>query len=87
MPSLLPVMTLMMDAARVIEIRLRLIALGRSTPAEMLLMVTEKLSAMEEAHEIMIRGGRPSLVIANYQKIVGANVARLSQPATECACP
>ena len=79
MLSLFPVVTLMMDAARVIEIRLRLMVLGRSTPDEMLLMVTEKLSAMEEANAIMIRGGSPLLVIDNYQKIVGANVARLSQ--------
>jgi hypothetical protein len=71
-------MTLMADAARVIEIRLRMMALGKSTPAEMLLMVSEKLNAMEEAKAIIARGGNPSLVIENYQKIVAANVARLS---------
>ena len=78
MLSLFPVMTLMMDAARVIEIRLRMMALGKSTPVEMLLMVTEKINAMDEAHAILIRGGGPSLIIDNYQKIVAANVARLS---------
>ena len=71
-------MTLMMDAARVIEIRLRMLALGESTPDEMVLMVTEKLGAMQTATAIMMRGSRPSLVIEHYQKIVEANVARLS---------
>ena len=73
-------MTLMADAARVIEIRLRMMALGTSTPAEMFLMVAEKMNAMEEAKAIIARGGNPSLVIENYQKIVAANVARLSSP-------
>jgi hypothetical protein len=71
-------MTLMADAARVIEIRLRMMALGKSTPAEKFLMVSEKMNAMEEAKAIIARGGNPSLVIENYQKIVAANVARLS---------
>jgi hypothetical protein len=78
MLSLFPVVTLLMDAARVIEIRLRMMALGKSTPNEIVLMVTEKMNAMEEASAIMMRGGSPSLVIDNYQKIVSANVARLS---------
>jgi hypothetical protein len=77
MLMLFPIMTLMMDAARVIEMRLRMMALGKSTPNEMVLMVTEKISAMENAQAIMMRGGSPSLVIDNYQKIVAANVARL----------
>jgi hypothetical protein len=55
-----------------------MMALGKSTPVEMLLMVTEKINAMDEAHAILIRGGSPSLIIDNYQKIVAANVARLS---------
>ena len=71
-------MTLMADAARVIEIRFQMMALGKSTPAEMLLMVSEKMDAMEEAKAIIARGGDPSLVIENYQKIVAANVVRLS---------
>ena len=75
-------MTLMADAARVIEIRLRMMALGTSTPAEMFLMVSEKMNAMEEAKAIIARSGTPSLVIENYQKIVAANVARLSGPQT-----
>ena len=74
-----PLMTLMTDASRVIEIRLRMMAFGTSTPAEIFLMVSEKMNAMEEAKAIIARGGNPSLVIENYQKIVAANVARLSR--------
>ena len=74
-----PLMTLMADASRVIEIRLRMMAFGTSTPAEIFLMVSEKMNAMEEAKAIIARGGNPSLVIENYQKIVAANVARLSR--------
>ena len=73
-----PLMTLLADAARVIEMRLRMMALGQSTPGEMVLMVSEKMNALEEARAIIARGGDPSLVIANYQRIVAANVARLS---------
>ena len=75
-----PLMTLMADAARVIEIRVMMMALGQSNPGEMLLMVSEKMNALEQAQAIIVRGGNPSLVIENYQKIVAANVARLSRP-------
>jgi hypothetical protein len=83
MLSLFPIMTLMLDAASVIGIRLRMMALGKSTPNELVLMVTEKLNALEEAKVIMMRGGSPSLVIDNYQKIVAANVVRLSRAPIE----
>src|SRR3954451_18477532 len=72
-----PVMTLIVEAARVIEMRLQLIALGRSTPNEVLLMVTEKIDALEEAKAIIVRGGNPALVVDHYRKIVAANAARL----------
>jgi hypothetical protein len=72
-----PAVALMIDAARDIEMRLRMMALGGSTPDEMLLMVTEKIDAMEEAKAIIIRGGHPSLVVDHYRKIIAANVARL----------
>jgi len=71
-------MTLMAEAAGVIEIRLRMMALGKATPDEMLLMVTEKIKALEHANGIMIRGGDLALVVDNYRKIVAANVVRLS---------
>lgn len=75
---LFPMMTLMADTVQVMEIRLRAMALGQSTTDEMFLMVTEKIDAMEQAKKILIRGGNPALVIENYQKVVEANVARLT---------
>ena len=45
-------MTLMVEAKRVIELRLRLIVLGRSTPDEIFLMVTEKIDALEQANSV-----------------------------------
>ena len=78
MLTLFPLMTLMADAARALKFASRMMAFGTSTPAEMFLMVSEKMDAMEEAKAIIARGGNPSLVIENYQKIVAANVARLS---------
>jgi hypothetical protein len=71
-------MTLMVEATRVIELRLRLMALGRSTLDEISLMVTEKIDALEQAKSVIVRGGDPSLIIDNYRKLVAANVARLS---------
>jgi hypothetical protein len=73
------VMTLLIEAARVIDIRVRMMALGQSTPDEMLLMVTEKYNALEDAGAILARGGNPSLVVDNYRRIVSLNLARLSR--------
>jgi ubiquinone/menaquinone biosynthesis C-methylase UbiE len=61
-----------------LKMRLQALAFGRITIDEMLLMLTEKIEAMEQAKRVVLRGGDPSLVIENYQKIVTANVARLS---------
>jgi len=77
-----PLITLMADAARVIEIRLKMMAFGQSTPTDVFLMVSEKMNAMAEAKWIIIRGGNPYLVIDHYQKIVTANVERLSRNST-----
>jgi ABC-type taurine transport system ATPase subunit len=73
-----PVFNLMLDAFQVIEMRLRLIAAGKSTSAEMFLMVNEKIEALAQARTILIRGGNSGQVIDNYRKIVAANVQRLS---------
>jgi hypothetical protein len=58
-----PVMTLMVEAVRVIEMRLQMIVPGKGTSDEMFLMVTEKLDAMGQAKAIVIPGGNPSLII------------------------
>ena len=73
-----PAMMLGIDALHVVEMRLRMIAFGKSTPDEMFLMVTEKIGAMEEARTIVVRGGDPALVIDHYRRIVAANITRLS---------
>jgi hypothetical protein len=71
-------MMLVFDSAKVVEMRLRMIALGQNTPTEMVLMVTEKLDAIKTANAIIGRGGDPSHIIDSYRRIVSANVARLS---------
>jgi sulfite exporter TauE/SafE len=71
-------MMLAVDTARVMEMRLRMIAFGKGTPAEMFLMVTEKLDALEEANRILTLGGHPSLIMDNYRRVVAANVVRLT---------
>jgi hypothetical protein len=74
-----PAVSLMIDALRVIEIRLRLIASGKSTPQEIFLMMSEKIDALEAARAILIRGGDTVQIIDNYRMIVAANVKRLSE--------
>jgi len=71
-------MTLLLDAARVIEIRLQMMALGQNTPNEMVLMVSEKIAAIGAANAIVLSGGSPARVIDHYQAIVSANFARLT---------
>jgi hypothetical protein len=56
-----PMFTLMIDILNVIDMRLRLIAAGKSTPDEIFLMVNEKVEAFEEARAILMRGGHPDL--------------------------
>ena len=73
-----PMFTLMIDILNVIDMRLRLIAAGKSTPDEILLMVNEKVEAFEEARAILMRSGDTTQILDNYRKIVGANAARLS---------
>jgi hypothetical protein len=70
-----PLLMLMADALQVIEMRIRLVALGKGISDE---MVTEKIEALDDARAILIRGGDPAHVLDNYRKIVAANVARLS---------
>jgi hypothetical protein len=73
-----PLMALMIDVMQVMEMRLRLIAAGKGTPEEMLLMVNEKIDALTQASTILARGGNSGQIIDNYRKIVAANVERLT---------
>ena len=56
---LYPMLTLMIDALNGIDLRLRLIAAGKSTPDEMFLMVDEQVEALSEARAILLRGAMP----------------------------
>ena len=71
-----PGVALVLEAAKVIERRLEMIATGKCPADELLLMVSEKLDA--EATAILVRGGHPDPVIDSYRKIVAANAARLT---------
>jgi hypothetical protein len=75
-------LALLTEASRVIELRLQMMASGKATSQEMLLMITEKVQAMEHAGRIIARGGSPGAVIDNYRRIVTANVERLSPKTT-----
>ncbi len=68
---------LAMEAQAVIGIRLSQIAMGRGTPAETQLMVTEKMMAFVEAAATVATGGSAHAVVSGYRKRVRANVKRL----------
>jgi hypothetical protein len=70
---------LALEAAKVIETRLHLIAQGKCTMDEFLLMFSEKLGALEHANGLIARGEHPELIIDNYRKVVAANATRLTQ--------
>jgi hypothetical protein len=68
-----------MEAQAVIGLRLSQIALGRGTPAETQLMVTEKMLAFMEAATTIATGGSAHNVIRGYRNHVKANVRRLNR--------
>ncbi|WP_230533259.1 hypothetical protein [Microvirga roseola] len=68
---------LAIEAQTVIWTRLTQIALGRGTPAESMLMVTEKVAAFAEASATIATGGSAHMVVKGYRKHVRANVRRL----------
>jgi hypothetical protein len=68
---------LAMEAQTVIGIRLGQIAMGRGTPAEAQLMVTEKVLALAEAAATIASGGSAHKVVTGYRKKVQANSRRL----------
>ena len=68
---------LAMEAWIVIGIRLSQIAMGRGTPAEAQLMVTEKMLAFTEAMTTVATGGSAHKVVRGSRRRVRANVKRL----------
>jgi hypothetical protein len=73
-----PMLTLMIDALTVIDMRFRFIAAGKSTSEEMFLMVNEKVDALDQARTILLRGGDAAQILDNSRRIVAVNAARLS---------
>ncbi len=70
---------LAMEAQTVIGLRLGQIAIGRGSPAENQLMVTEKMLAFTEAAATMAMGGSAHTVVKGYRRKVRANTRRLKR--------
>ena len=68
---------LALEAQGVVGLRLAQVAVGRGTPAELSLMVTEKVEALQEAGRILLAGGSPHMVVVDYRDRVEANTRRL----------
>jgi hypothetical protein len=68
---------LALESQNVIWTRLTQIALGQGTPAESMLMVTEKMAAFSEAMVTIAAGGSPHKVVKGYRHHVRANARRL----------
>jgi hypothetical protein len=68
---------LSLEAQNVVGMRLAQIALGRGTPAEAQLMVTEKMLAFMEATATVATGGSVHTVVDGYRRHVQANASRL----------
>jgi hypothetical protein len=68
---------LTMESQSVIWARLSQIAMGRGSPTENLLMVTEKVNAFAEAAATIAAGGTAYHVVEGYRQKVRANVQRL----------
>ena len=70
---------LALEAQTVIGLRLGQIAMGRGTPAETQLMITEKMLAFVEAAATVTSGGSAHKVVKGYRKKVQANTRRLKR--------
>ncbi|MBQ0821174.1 hypothetical protein KBI52_13255 [Microvirga sp. HBU67558] len=68
---------LTMESQSVIWARLSQMAMGQGSPAENILMVTEKVNACAEAAATIVAGGTVHHVVEGYRKKVRANVRRL----------
>ncbi|WP_201832356.1 hypothetical protein [Microvirga zambiensis] len=70
---------LALEAQSVIWTRVSRAAMGQGSPAENLLMVTEKVTALAEAAVTIATGGSPHKVVRGYRRKVRANVKRLKR--------
>lgn len=70
---------LAMESNIVIWSRLMQIASGRGTKTENLLMITEKVAAVQEAALTLATGGSAAKAVRGVRKRVRANVRRLTR--------
>ena len=68
---------LAVEAHSVIAMRLAQIAVGRGSPAETQLMITEKMRALAQAATTVASGGSARKVVRGYRRTVRANAKRL----------
>jgi hypothetical protein len=68
---------LAVEAQSVIALRLAQIAVGRGSPAETQLMVTEKMMAAAEMAALIATGASMHTVVKGYRRKVRANAKRL----------
>jgi hypothetical protein len=68
---------LAIESHSVIAMRLTQIAVGRGTPAETQLMLTEKMLAFAEATAQIVGGATTQAVVTGYRRKVRANAKRL----------
>jgi hypothetical protein len=66
-----------LEAQSVIGLRLAQIAIGQSSPAEVQLMMAEKMLAFIDAATTIAAGGSAHAVLAAYRRRVRANARRL----------
>jgi hypothetical protein len=66
-----------LEAQSVISLRLAQIAMGRGSPAEAHLMMTEKMLAFMDAATTVAAGGSAHAVVKDYRRRVQANARRL----------
>jgi hypothetical protein len=68
-----------LEAQSVIGMRLSQIAMGKGSPAEAQLMVTEKMLAFVDAATTVAAGGSAHKVVDDYRRHVQANAKRLKR--------
>jgi hypothetical protein len=67
-----------LEAQRVISLRLAQIVMGRGSPAEAQLMMSEKILALMDAATNVAAGGSAHTIMEDYQRRVQANARRLT---------
>ena len=68
------------ESQQVIALRMmKLLGGGAAAEAETQLMMSEKVTAMNEANAKLMAGGTPDSVVSDYRRKVRANIRRLTK--------